>query len=223
MPPALRAQPDRPAPRDPRTDRTDRRNGRHRIDRIDRRNRNHRCHRGNAATGATGATGSSGATGADGPTGPTGSTGATGATGPTATPDYGYVYNLSGQTVAVEGDVTFDTNGPLNGFAHTPGTAVITALDSGTYLINFSVSSVEASQFAVTLNGTPLPDAIFGADTGTSQRTGQVIVSLSAGDVITIRNHTSLTGVTFGTTDGGTATDVNASVVVDQLGSLGPG
>ncbi|MEY2430124.1 MAG: hypothetical protein QOJ40_3009, partial [Verrucomicrobiota bacterium] len=71
-------------------------------------------------TGATGRAGpagpagpTGGATGATGPAGPTGPTGATGPVGPAGqgggSPQYGYVYNVSAETVAIEADVIFDS------------------------------------------------------------------------------------------------------------------
>ena len=81
------------------------------------------------ATGPAGAIGGTGATGATGPAGAIGGTGATGATGPAGErdsgpagqPDYGYVYDLAAQTVAIEGAVLFDSNGPLSGFTQPRG------------------------------------------------------------------------------------------------------
>jgi hypothetical protein len=191
------------------------------------------------ATGATGVSGSSGATGSAGPTGlagptgtagligptgpagPTGTTGTTGASGPTgpvASPSYAYVYNLAAQTVAVEADVLFDHTGPLLGFTHTAGTSTITVTAAGTYLVDLSASATEVAQFALTVNGVPVPQSTYGSGAGTQQDNGQVILSLAAGDVLTLRNHSSASAITLATVIGGTQANVNASLVIEKLG-----
>src|SRR6202011_964186 len=91
----------------------------------------------NGPTGATGVAGVTGATGPNGPTGANGVAGVTGATGPTGAINYGFVYNLGAETVPIEADVTFDTNGPIPGFVHTAGTSQIQAVTAGTYLNDF--------------------------------------------------------------------------------------
>ena len=138
-------------------------------------------------------------------------TGATGATGAAPSFDYAYVYNEGGQIVTAGSDVTFDTNGLLSGFTHTTGTSSITSADGGTYAVDFNVSGVEPSQFAISLNGTPLSEATYGSEVGDAEDTGQVILSLQPGDVISVTNHTSVTPITLETDTGGTSAAVNAS------------
>jgi hypothetical protein len=169
-------------------------------------------------TGATGATGARGATGAMGPAGPTGATGATGPQGPAGQPDYGFVYNTSAETVAIESDITFDTNGPLSGFTHTAGTSGVVVGATGTYLITFSVSSVQPGQFTLMVNGAAIPGTTYGSGAGTQQDNGQAIVTLTATDVLSLRNHSSAAAVALQTLAGGTQTNVNASILINQLG-----
>jgi len=171
-------------------------------------------------TGATGPQGDSGATGATGAQGDTGVTGATGATGASGAglSEYGYIYNLVPQVVAIEADILFDSNGVLSsGITHPPGTSVIVITTSGTYEIEFDVSGVEPNQFSLFVNGSPVSGATFGSGAGTQQNTGDVIVNLSAGDVITLRNHSSAAAVTLQTLAGGTQTNVNASILLRKL------
>jgi hypothetical protein len=174
-------------------------------------------------TGATGATGSTGATGpSGGPIGATGATGAIGATGPTGAGvlDYAYIYNLTSPgIIPVESDITFDSNGPISaGFTHTPGSAAITILNTGTYKITFSVSAVGVNQFAIFVNGAASsPVSVYGSAASTQQNTGQAILNLTAGDVVTIRNHSSLLAVTLQLLAGGTQANVNASVILERL------
>jgi hypothetical protein len=178
------------------------------------------------ATGATGATGPGGATGATGPAGPAGSAGTNGSTGPPGPPgpqgapgqpNYADVYNLGAQLVAIEAPVAFDSNGPLSGFTHTAGNSGIAVVDAGTYLVKVSVSAVEPSQFALFDNGVPIPGTTFGSGAGTQQNNGQAIVTLAAGDVLTLVNHSSAAPVILQTLAGGTQTNVNASVIIQQL------
>ena len=174
-------------------------------------------------TGSTGATGPAGPTGPAGGTGPTGPTGGTGPTGPTgpagpaATPNYAYIYNLAAQTVAVEAAVTFDSNGPISGFTHVLGASTVSVTAAGTYIVDFSTSATEVTQFAVTVNGVPMPQATYGSGAGTQQNNGQTILDLAAGDVLGLRNHSSPAAVGLPTTMGGTQADVNASLLIEQL------
>ena len=114
--------------------------------------------------------------------------------------------------------VLFDSNGILTaGIAHTAGLAPITITDPGDYKVAFSISGVEPNQFTVFRNGVPLTGATYGSGAGTQQNVGQVIVTLVAGDVLTIQNYTSAAAVTLQTLAGGTQTSVNASVLVEEL------
>ena len=176
------------------------------------------CAAGN--TGTTGATGPTGPTGAvstvPGPAGPTGSTGSAGTAGGLA--EYGYVYNTAAQVVAPEADVIFDSNGLLSsGITHSVPDSQIVLAVTGTYEITFIVSSVEPNQFALSLNGAPLTGTTYGSGNGTQQTTGDALISIAAGDVLTLRNHTSASAVTLQTLAGGTQTNVNASVMIEKL------
>jgi hypothetical protein len=128
------------------------------------------------------------------------------------------VYNLGAQVVPIEADVSFDTNGFLTpGITHAPGTTTISVTNAGVYEVNFSVSGVEPSQFALFVNGAQVPGTVYGSGAGTQQNTGQAIFSLSSGDVLTLRNHSSAAAVTLQTLAGGTQANVNASIVIKQL------
>ncbi|CAN5505430.1 hypothetical protein BH20ACT18_BH20ACT18_05180 [soil metagenome] len=120
--------------------------------------------------------------------------------------------------MALEADVSFDTNGVLTpGITHAPGTAGIAFVNAGTYKVTFSVSGVEPSQFALFVNGALVPGTVYGSGAGTQQNTGQVIVTLGAGDVLRLRNHTSSAAVTLQTLAGGTQANANASVAIEKL------
>ena len=171
-------------------------------------------------TGPQGLPGQTGLPGPAGATGPTGATGATGATGPAGgLAQFGYIFNQGAQVVAVEADVNFDSNGILTaGITHAPGNAGVAIVTAGTYAINYSVSGVEPNQFSLFINGAAVPSGtVYGSGAGTQQNNGQIILALGAGDVITLRNHSSAAAVTLQTLAGGTQTNVNASLLIEKL------
>ena len=176
------------------------------------------------ATGATGATGdagtpgTTGATGATGATGDAGTPGTTGATGTAGLSEYAYIYNVAAETVAIEADITFSTNGVIVGsITHTPGTSSIVLGSVGNYAIWFVVSGVEPNQFTIFQNGAPIVGSTYGSGAGTQQNPGMVIITAAAGDVLTLRNHSSAAAVTLQTLSGGTQTNVNASILIQKL------
>lgn len=173
------------------------------------------------AQGAQGEVGPQGTTGAEGAQGPAGAAGAAGATGPAGSnglSQYAYIYNLGGETVPLEADVTFDSNGVLTpGITHALGGAGITLTTAGTYEAAFSVSGTEPSQMALFVNGILVPGTVYGSGAGTQQDTGQAIFIAPAGAVLTVRNHTSSAAVGLATPIGGTQASANASVVIEKL------
>ncbi|QWI44707.1 BclA C-terminal domain-containing protein [Bacillus mycoides] len=173
--------------------------------------------------GPTGPTGLSGIIGATGPTGPTGLSGIIGATGPTGLTvsglsHYAYVFNTAAQVVALEAPILFNSHGRMtSGFTHTLGTSQLMVLNAGDYKISFSVSGVEPNQFALFLNGAPVTNSVYGSGAGTQQNNGQTVLTLAAGDILTLNNHTSAAAVTLQTLAGGTQTNINASIVIEKL------
>jgi hypothetical protein len=132
--------------------------------------------------------------------------------------EYGYIYNLSPEVVAIEADVIFDSTGiTTSGITHVPGTSQIIVTTPGDYEVNFSVSGVEPNQFALFLNGVPVPGTVYGSGAGTQQNNGQAIIAIASGDVLTLRNHSSAAAVILQTLAGGTQINVNASIVIKML------
>jgi len=119
--------------------------------------------------------------------------------------------------VPIEANVVFDTNGVLNGVTHAPGTANIALVSAGTYKVTFSVTGTEPNQFGLFVNGALVPGTIYGSGAGTQQNTGQVIATFGAGDVLTLRNHSSSAAVGLQPLAGGTQANVNASVAIERL------
>jgi hypothetical protein len=171
--------------------------------------------------GPTGSAGGQGVTGADGVPGAAGSTGAAGATGPTGSnglSQYAYIYNLSAETVALEADVTLDTNGVMtSGITHAPGTAGITLVNSGIYKVTFSVSGTEPNQMALFVNGAMAPGTVYGSGAGTQQNSGLAIIHITAGEVLTVRNHSSAAAIGLASVIGGTQANSNAAVAIEKL------
>ena len=117
----------------------------------------------------------------------------------------------------IESPVVFDSNGVTIGILHTLSSPTITILDSGDYEIKFSLSAVESNQFALSVNGVPVSSTVFGSGAGTQQNNGQVLLTLNAGDLVSIINHTSAAAVTLQAFAGGIQPNVNASVIIQKL------
>jgi hypothetical protein len=125
---------------------------------------------------------------------------------------------LTAQTVPVETDVTFSTNGPISsGFTHSQGTAQLELINGGTYHVDFSATALEPCQFALFLNGTIISGTTFGSGSGAIITSGSVIFRANAGDILTMRNHTSNSTVILQTTAGGTQTNVNAAITIFEI------
>ena len=174
---------------------------------------------GSVGVGVAGPEGPAGAVGASGAAGTNGAAGAAGPAGPAGgIAEYAYIYNLAAATVAIEAPVPLSNNGVMTaGITHAPGGSSIQLVAAGVYKVTFSVSGVEPNQMALFINAAPVPGAIYGSGAGTQQTTGQVIITASAGDVLTIVNHSSAAAVTLQTLAGGTQTNVNASVAIEKL------
>ncbi len=170
------------------------------------------------ATGAAGPQGPAGSPGATGPAGSTGPAGATGLSGSSGLSQYGYVYNVSSQVVALEAAVTFDSTGVTTaGITHATGAAGITLVEAGAYEIKFSVSGTEPNQMGIFINGVPVAGTIYGSGDGTQQNLGQTILTAPAESVLTIVNHSSAGPVTLATPIGGTEASTNASVLIEKI------
>ncbi|PGR78529.1 collagen-like triple helix repeat-containing protein [Bacillus cereus] len=176
------------------------------------------------STGPTGSTGSTGPTGSTGSTGPTGSTGSTGPTGAASVglTNYLYVFDTTNQSIAVGSSVTFNTNGPITGTAlsHITGTGNIIINTLGTYVAEFQLQASRENQFSLQLNGTPISGGRFGTGSphtinqGTAAFTVTVVPS-----TLTLINNTSSAGtITLSNSDGGSLTNVSASISIFQVG-----
>jgi len=132
---------------------------------------------------------------------------------------YAYIYNLGAQSVPLEGNITFDSNGVIKGgMTHAPGTATITLGTTGDYAVWFNVAGTRANQFALFLNGSPVAGGIYGSGANDQPNPGLVIVTAASGDVLNLRNHSSTVGsVTLQTNAGGHQANANASVMIQKI------
>jgi hypothetical protein len=100
---------------------------------------------------------------------------------------------------------------------HSPGDAGITLTGSGIYEFAFSVSGTDPNQMALFLNGSIVAGTTYASGAGTQQNTGQGIAAVGAGDVLTLRNHTSSAAIGLATPIGGTQASTNASILIEKL------
>lgn len=132
--------------------------------------------------------------------------------------EFAYIYNLAPQVVAVEADILYSDNGVIVGsITHVVGTAPITLGTAGTYSVWFVAACHESNQFTLFQNGVAVPGATYGAGAGTEPNPGMVIITAEAGDVLTVRNHTSAAAVILQTLAGGTAINANASILIQKI------
>ena len=104
------------------------------------------------------------------------------------------------------------------GITHGLGDEGIVVVNAGNYKVTFTVSAVEPSQMALFVNGTPASGTVYGFGAGTQPSTGQAILTLGAGDVLTVNNHSSAAAVALQTLAGGTQTNTNASILIEKVG-----
>jgi hypothetical protein len=119
--------------------------------------------------------------------------------------------------VAIGADLTFSNTGVLtSGFAHTPGSSQIVVANSGTYFVQFNVSTITVAQVALVRNGVVMPEAIFQLRSGNQTILGQAMLELLPGDVLSLRN-TGTAVVTLQTINSGTQIPANASLTIEML------
>ena len=132
--------------------------------------------------------------------------------------EFAYIYNLGLQVVAIEGDILFSNNGEIVGsITHVLGTAPIILGTAGTYSIWFNAACNEPNQFTLFQNGVAVAGATYGSGAGTQPNPGMVIITANAGDVLTLRNHTSAAAATLQTLAGGTESNADASILIEKI------
>jgi hypothetical protein len=181
-----------------------------------------------AMGGAEGPMGPQGPAGGDGPMGLPGRDGISG--GPAGSV-YVYAMNSSDQTIhrAVGSAITFDTTGATMGdVAFTNGTGAFTVGTAGVYKVTFWAIAEEDNQFDLRVDGqVPAMGLVVFGGLAHQPTSGTAVLTLSAGDVLTVQNISStgeaadapiLTGdVILSTSVGGTAPSINAWITIEQL------
>lgn len=150
-------------------------------------------------TGPKGDTGSAGPIGPKGDTGPTGLTGPKGDTGPPGPPGTSvtnnsmYASNTVGSTIAVllgGTNIPLPNNQSLGGFTVNGGNNTFTVPASGRYYITYQMSTTVAllAGSRIMLNGsTVIPGSIVSPAVSTSSYNNDLIVSLNAGDRLSLQ------------------------------------
>ncbi len=122
--------------------------------------------------------------------------------------DYGFFYSVT-TTGTIAPDVAFPlfVNGAFtSGFTHVAGSTDVVIVTPGVYAVEYGVEVLEASQIALFLDGVVVPGSIYGSGAGTQQNNGSfILTTVSANQVLTLRNHTSAAAITPQVPSGGTA------------------
>jgi hypothetical protein len=147
--------------------------------------------------GPTGDTGPAGETGLPGPQGPAGPQGPPGLPGETQAVAFGSFFHqadILSATVPGDADLPFFNNGATLDIDHFPGSTTFVVFDAGVYAIDYHVSVIsgEGSQVAVAVNGLVVPDSAVDVLTSPGQVGGSLMLSLNAGDVVTLRNNSAV-------------------------------
>lgn len=107
----------------------------------------------------------------------------------------GSFFNRSAQIVPLEGDVVFNELTEDHRISWDPlAPSQVKVEEEGVYNVYFQLNTQTAGQLAVTVNGVPLENTTSGINKGAGQITGRSLLNLNKGDVLTLRNHSSLTG-----------------------------
>ncbi len=180
------------------------------------------------ANGAEGPMGPQGPAGADGPMGPAGADAVGG--GPAGSV-YVYATNSSDQIVhrGLGNALSFDTVGPKMGdISFTAGTSDFTVGTAGVYKVTMWALAEDDNQLDVRVNG-QIPSmglVVFGA-LAHQPTTGSAVLTLEAGDVVTVENVSStgsaaddpllLGDLVLSTFVGGSRATTNAWIMIEQL------
>ncbi|HEY7626930.1 MAG TPA: hypothetical protein VH761_07675, partial [Ilumatobacteraceae bacterium] len=175
---------------------------------------------------------SGGGAGTQGPKGDQGIPGPKGDKGDKGDPGVGgagaflYATNTSPESLATFAPVTFDTTGPVSGISVVPPTpgfdpGAFSIDATGVYRVSFGVMTVfDGSQFNVRVNDIDPGGLVFGSDSAENE--GTALISLTAGDVISVVNGESGGGgvdVDLNTTlVGGVNPTANAWILIEQIG-----
>jgi hypothetical protein len=105
------------------------------------------------------------------------------------TPSFFNAYMTFGFVVA-PGEIPIIQNGVLavNAGFINDGVGAFTVTATGVYNVEFTIAPTSPGTFAIEVNGTIAPNSQFGCETGTTIVHGNAMISLTAGDAITLVN-----------------------------------
>ncbi|WP_278246306.1 BclA C-terminal domain-containing protein [Lacrimispora aerotolerans] len=91
-------------------------------------------------------------------------------------------------------DVPLSNNGPLAGVTHTAGTTTVTVPTAGVYQIDYNISITAGigASVAIAVNGAVDPSTPVTALVATGEVSGTAMLTLAAGDVLTLRNNSAV-------------------------------
>jgi hypothetical protein len=174
---------------------------------------------------------SSGSVGPAGPEGPAGPVGLTGATGPAgvkgdtgaagqdaAVPAFLQATNTSLQPVNPGSAVAFETLGLASGIIQTDPTSFKVTFP-GTYQVAFLLTTQGPSEstVGVQVNGAPTSFVFGTGGFQSGQIQGAALLSLAAGDVVTLVSNTGNLNL-----DSMSPSAIDASIVIQRIGDSGP-
>ena len=131
----------------------------------------------------------------------------------------GSFYSTLEQDIVVGGSVLYQNSLNVNNLTYVNGSGDITVQQAGIYLYMFVVETAQACQFSVFVNGVIDPTTTAGINKGANVLQLRQEFELKAGDVISIRNHTSANGtVKISNSPGGTLSGVNTQLILVKIG-----
>jgi hypothetical protein len=103
------------------------------------------------------------------------------------------------------------------GILHVPGTSTVTFAEAGTYKVTYSMSGSllsSTTSLAIYLNGVAVPGTQYSSTTSGVGVTGEAMITVAAGDVLTVVNTSPLI-----TNVSSTPPNVNSSLLIEKMGN----
>jgi hypothetical protein len=120
-------------------------------------------------------------------------------------------------TIAIGSPILFPQNGPSSGTITRLSPSEFQLSDIGTYMVSWQVSIDEPGQLALKLNGVQIPYTVVGRATGTTQITGNsLITTTSQNSTLSVINSGSMMALTVTPIAGG-MNSVSASLVITRI------
>jgi len=137
---------------------------------------------------------------------------------------YGETFRTDEQNVPIGSPILFTINGNLHNVEHKTGTSEIKILKDGIFKVAMDAEVLQPAQFAVFVNGVVNDSTISGTESGSEQVSIRQLLALRKGDVLTVINWKSASGLS-GAVDlalnaGGSRVGVNASFSLFKIAPL---